>query len=53
MPEGIYVMAIGLLYLANSIYKYCKTKQKPYYFEVIFDFLVICGGALVTIGVIG
>lgn len=49
MPEGIYVMAIGLLYLTNSIYKYHRTKQKPYYFEVIFDFLVICGGALITI----
>lgn len=49
MPEGIYVMAIGLLYLTNSIYNYYRTKQKPYYFEVIFDFLVICGGALITI----
>lgn len=52
IPEGIFMMVIAGAYMANDIYKLCKSKYKAYWVGIIFDFIIFCAGALITTGII-
>lgn len=50
--EGLLVMAVNLVLLGDAIYKFRKTKWKPYKLVIAFDFYCFCSGVLILLGII-